>query len=209
MMDIDIDDASSRSDSPYHDASDLQRPSAAQEPSTSQQPAPSVSMHPSSSSGVRSNINRSASAQQSTYSDQHIGIVLNEHPDWIPIIQADINYMERQLSASCAPQYFSDAYLSAIPRKRRRLLTATPDSVLVLQPSPSEAISNLLRRAVNSSSVRVNAQSLEPILSSIAEDAQLQEAYEDHVKSEVEARLKSDEDYNPEKFENSNKYFSP
>lgn len=203
MMDIDIDDSSSsQSESRYQDARDSQSPSTLQSSARSTNnstqafiPQPARSQG-SSSSNIGTRYNR-----------QQLVEVIQSHPDWIPIIEADIGVMEQQQIANSNSQpFFSDAYLSSIPRKRRRLLASNSNQVLILQPSPSNAIANILRRAISSSS-SPNTESLDQILSAISSDQNLQSAYEDYIKTAVEARLKSDYDYCPEKFENSSKYF--
>lgn len=130
---------------------------------------------------------------------------MKNHPDWVPIIEADIRSMERDHN-NRRQHYFSDAYLTSIPRKRRRLLQTGPDTVPILQPASSEAITNLLRRAITSSASSPGG-SLDHILATISNDSSVQAAYEEYIKSAVEARLRSDYDYCPEKFENSSKYF--
>ena len=208
MMDIDIDDSSSShpESSRYHDARDSVAASQAQtvtsRPLSSSHPARVQEQSPTSGHSG----NTGASTPRVVYTREQIMQVLQNHPSWIPIIEADINYMEQQSrSIVNCPPYFSDAYLSSVPRKRRRLLTATPDRVLILHPSPSQAIVNLLRRAIVSSNLPTDPQ--DHLLTSIANDQDLQDAYEDYLKAAVEARLKTDYDYCPEKFENSSKYF--
>lgn len=204
MMDIDIDDDSStHSDARYHDASENQRPTEL----ASRHFQSSLLTEPSTSRQVHQ-IN--GQQQVSRIDGRELSQILQNHPDWLPIIEADIEQMERQMrQGDLSPSHFSDAYLNAIPRKRRRLLAASPDRVLILQPSPSQAITNLLKRAVTNSNVRSDITSLDPMLRAVTEDPELQVAYEEHIKSAVEARLKQDEDYEPEKFENTSKYFGP
>lgn len=205
MMDIDIDDSSSsRSESRYQDARESHSPITL----SSQQPNVRPSSSQSQQSAQPSNSRGSASSNSAVkYNRHHLVDVMQNHPDWIPIIEADINIMEQSQNSSISNQpFFSDAYLSSIPRKRRRLLTASSDRVLILQPSPSQAITNLLRRAIINSSSS-SPDSLDRVLGSISSDSDLQAAYEDYIKSAVEARLRSDYDYSPQKFENSSKYF--
>lgn len=207
MMDIDIDDSSSsHSGSRYQDASE----------------APCQSNAPTQDHCSRTQSDKPAATPQAGHSrnqielssapgSDHAGLVevMQNHPEWVPIIEADISTMQqqqRQSTATSSQQIFSDAYLSSIPRKRRRLLRTNPERVLILQPSPSQAISNLLRRAISSSST-TSMESLDQVLGSISNDSELQGAYEDYIKSAVEARLKSDYDYCPKKFENSSRYF--
>lgn len=201
MMDIDIDDSSSSQSEPrYQDAWDSNSP------------------HGHSSSSHRSSMPQAGHSrdQESELSNSNLrGFDRNQlieamhnHPDWLPIIEADISTMEQQQQSSSnnSQQFFSDAYLSCIPRKRRRLLTATPDRVLVLQPQPSTAITNILRRAITNSTTS-NIDSLDQIIDTISNDLDLQRAYEDYIKSAIELRLKSDDDFSPQRFENSSKYF--
>lgn len=205
MMDIDIDDSSSsQSESRYQDARDSQSPSTSASQSSARPTANSSRAfipQPTRPQGS------SSSDMSSRYNRQQLVEVMQSHPDWIPIIEADIGVMEQQQVANSNGQpFFSDAYLSSIPRKRRRLLASNSDQVLILQPSPSQAISNLLRRAISSSSSH-NTESLDQVLGTISGDPNLQDAYEDYIKTAVEARLRSDYDYCPQKFENSSKYF--
>lgn len=198
MMDIDIDDSSSsQSESRYQDARDSHSPSVATVQSSSR-PTSGTSQTFVPQPGRSSSSNR--------YSRQQLVEVMQNHPDWIPIIEADIGVLEQQIADNNSQPFFSDAYLSSIPRKRRRLLASNSNRVLILQPSPSQAIANLLRRAILSSS-SFNMDSLDQVLGTISSDQNLQTAYEDYIKTAVEARLRSDYDYCPEKFEHSSKYF--
>lgn len=205
MMDIYIDDGSN-SQLPRHQDRGASSPSATVSATNSPSAAASSSRpdDPTSDRNRRQDHPGVGSSSSTRYNHERLTEVMQSHLDWIPIIEADINLMENQPVASNQP-YFSDAYLSSIPRKRRRLLTATPDRVLILQPS-SEAIGNVLRRAITSSGVN-GSELTEQVLTLIIEDAQLQSAYDDYVKSAVEVRLRSDCDYCPSKFENSSKYF--
>jgi len=176
MMDIDIDEGPSSHSRPIEDRSI---------------PTPRPS-----SSRTSSDIDRDQLVQ-----------ALHNHLDWIPIIESDILVMEQnQFTNTNNQPVFSDAYLSSIPRKKRRILAANPERVLILQPSPSEAIANLLRRAFSSSNLS-ETDSMDQILGSISRDSEVQCAYEDYIKMAVESRLKSDNDFCPLKFENSSKYF--
>lgn len=204
MMDIDIDDNySSQSESTYQDARELQS-NATTSASQSQNNASSA-LGQSSGSQEQSQIVGS-SGSGVTYTHEQLSEILQNHPDWIPVIEADIRFMERQRSmTSPVPAYFSDAYLASIPRKRRRLLISNPETVLILQPSPSQAILNLLKRAIASSNLSMSQQ--DQLLAGIANDQELQNAYELYLKSAVEERLRTDEDYSESKYRNSSKYF--
>lgn len=203
VMDIEIDDSSSsQSESRYHDARESQSPNV----TTTQNNNDS---NRSTSLPTHQVYYRDSSRplERTPTSDRRrLETILQNHPDWISIIEADINFMESRTASSNNQRAFSDAYLSSIPRKRRRVLTTSPDRVPVLHASPSQAISNLLRRAITNTNVP-NVESLDQILISISSDADLQTAYEDYIKTAVMARLTSDSDYCPQKFENSSKYF--
>lgn len=204
MMDIDIDDSSSsQSESRYQDARESHSPAGA---TATRNESISRSMNVPSQPATHSRDVPRSSGSSQTCDRRRLQSIMQNHPDWIPIIEADINLMESQTTINSGQPAFSDAYLSSIPRKRRRLLTTSSDRVLILQPSPSQAISNLLRRAITSSSAS-DIESLDQVLLSISSDADLQSAYEDYIKTAVEARLMSDFDYCPQKFENSSKYF--
>lgn len=118
MMDIDIDDSSSsRSESRYLDARESHSPTTSQQPSIRPSSSQSqVSAQPSNSQGSTS------STSTVKYDRQHLVEVMQNHPDWIPIIEADINVMEQNQSSSSSgqPPFFSDAYLSSLPRKQFR-----------------------------------------------------------------------------------------
>lgn len=204
MMDIDIDDSSSsQSESRYQDAPESHSPACTSGTRMNERPQ-TVGRATSAQAGSSQSTAHLAQTRTPEYG--HIIEVMQSHPEWVPIIEADIDTMQQQSASSSHQPFFSDAYLSSIPRKRRRLLRANPERVLILQPSPSQAISNLLRRAIASSNTS-SVGPIEQILDEISEDVELQHAYEDYIKSAVETRLKSDYDYCPEKFENSSKYF--
>lgn len=138
---------------------------------------------------------------------QQITRIMSAHPDWVPIIEADIKSMEQHRRNNVQQHYFSNAYLSSIPRKRRRLLTKNTDDVLILHPSPSHAITNLVRRAITNSDVAPIEGSLDQILVDVSSDPELQNAYDEFIRGAVESRLRCDSDYCPTKFENSRRYF--
>lgn len=153
----------------------------------------------SSSYSSHSNLNRSQTSN-------NLDNIRKSHPDWIYIIEADIKVIEQQRRTNENQHFFSDAYLSSIPRKKRRLLIMRPEDKPILQASPLRAISNLLRRAITNSEVSIDG-SLNHILEDISSDQELQGAYEEFLRSAVEGRLKNDTNYCPNKFKNSRRYF--
>lgn len=128
--------------------------------------------------------------------------VLLAHPEWIPFIEQDINRMTDQRNRYLR---FSDAYLSSIPKKRRRALAATPERIPVLHPSSSRAIAEILRRSILNSNWP--GHNLDVILESLANDKGVQEAYEEFIKGAIRARLELDSDFNPSKHKHTKIYF--
>lgn len=139
---------------------------------------------------------------------------------WLPIITRDIERQRRQTIQTP----FSDAYISGMSAKRRKLVTNTKTTevpVLVAegikraiqvsgipppphqQQIPSNNINNPLTSSGASSS-RIN----DDISMAIASDSITQASYCEALRTSVQDRLKTDPNFVPEKFPNSTKYFS-
>lgn len=115
-------------------------------------------------------------------------------PDWVPIIRQDM-LTQRKIKAQPP---LSDAYLQGMPAKRRK--TAQGDCPRL---TLSEAVSQAARSA-----------GVTPVTSSSAlqgdlERPELQEAYSQQVKNDIKKRVKEDPDFNPRRFPNTHKAFSP
>ncbi|KAG9264976.1 large proline-rich protein BAG6-like isoform X2 [Astyanax mexicanus] len=115
-------------------------------------------------------------------------------PDWVPIIRQDM-LTQRKIKAQPP---LSDAYLQGMPAKRRK--TAQGDGPRL---TLSEAVSQAARSA-----------GVTPVTSSSAlqgdlERPELQEAYSQQVKNDIKKRVKEDPDFNPRRFPNTHKAFSP
>lgn len=124
----------------------------------------------------------STSRQSANYRQQLVRVMQN-HPDWIPIIESDIATMDKHLESNLSNLIlFSDAYLSSIPKKRRRVVMPKHEGIIAYNLPAQQAITYLLQRAISSSSL-CNTSSVDDILSSVAADKGLQSAYERHLQS--------------------------
>jgi hypothetical protein len=180
MMDIDIDETSSQTQPRAHEARSS-----------------------SSHAYVSNSPSRDARFQEQNRASNSRTKVLLRHPDWIPIIESDISRMETNRDNHAR---FSDAYLSSIPKKRRRVLMATPDRVPILRPSSYQAIIDILRRSIMNSTAPIN-NNLDRLLETLASDTELQNAYEEFIKAEVNKRLKADSDFSPSRYKHTKEYF--
>lgn len=122
MMDIDIDDSSSSQSDRYQDARDTPADGMASAVHhTHHFSNPSTSLQGASSSGQSTQATPAA-----RFNRNQLAEVLQTHPEWIPVIEADINIMEQQTRATnnVNPPPFSEAYLSSIPKRRRGQTTS-------------------------------------------------------------------------------------
>ncbi|GFY49551.1 large proline-rich protein BAG6 [Trichonephila inaurata madagascariensis] len=119
--------------------------------------------------------------------------------DWVPIITRDVQRQRRQ--AAQAP--FSNAYLSGMPSKRRRIMNGNPT---LLAPSKG-ALSEMLLQAISSAKVKPLTD-VESLKKEAMTDVALQSSFHKHMKNSIQERLQSDLDYCSERFPNSEKYFN-
>ncbi|XP_022252816.1 large proline-rich protein BAG6-like [Limulus polyphemus] len=120
--------------------------------------------------------------------------------EWVPIITRDVQRQRRQ--APCAP--FSDAYLSGMPSKRRKMMGKNGHQNLL---TPVQTIlPNALQRAITAAGVWP-LTSLDQIRQDATQDEKLHAAYREQLKCDVQERLQNDLDYNPSRFPNADKYF--
>uniref|UniRef100_A0A673YLL0 Large proline-rich protein BAG6 n=1 Tax=Salmo trutta TaxID=8032 RepID=A0A673YLL0_SALTR len=111
-------------------------------------------------------------------------------PEWVPIIKHD---MLSQRKMKTQPP-LSDAYLHGMPAKRRKTHQGEG-----LQLSLSEAVS----RAAGVMHV-TSPDSLQGEL----EEPELQEAYQEQVRSDIKERVRDDQDFSSERFPNTHRAFS-
>ncbi|XP_058457529.1 large proline-rich protein BAG6 isoform X3 [Malaya genurostris] len=141
-------------------------------------------------------------------------------PTWLPVISRDITRQRRQI-----PQGpYSDAYISGMSSKRRKLIAETkPPSDIpsliasgVRQAFHSTGInSNSFGNTGNStnnagtSNTAVNGGpvTLDEIANTISDDQALQSSYCEAMRTSIRERLAKDPDYDANRFPNCSKYF--
>lgn len=121
--------------------------------------------------------------------------------EWIPVIAGDV---ERQRQEPVAQQPLSDAYISGMPAKRRKLMGQKPAEEQVW--SAGTAVPAMLQRAVNAAAVQPST-SHNALMKDTHDTPALHNAFTDEVTKSVQRRLDTDSDYAPIKFPNTEKYF--
>uniref|UniRef100_A0A0K8TD43 Large proline-rich protein BAG6 n=1 Tax=Lygus hesperus TaxID=30085 RepID=A0A0K8TD43_LYGHE len=122
-------------------------------------------------------------------------VILDVHPDWVPIITRDRERQRRQ--AAQGP--LSDAYLSGMPSKRRKIVSSNKP-----QGSLSRVISESMSSAISAAGVPV----VENVAEAAASDSTVRSAYKEQVRHTVGATVKSHPDFKPDKYPNSSKLFN-
>ncbi|XP_067008462.2 large proline-rich protein BAG6 [Anabrus simplex] len=114
--------------------------------------------------------------------------------EWVPIITRDTQRQRRQ---STQPP-FSDAYLSGMPSKRRKVVTSAKP-----QGNMSQIITESVRRSLEDAGVR-------PVsgIETAGDDLELQAAYREQMRSSVQQTLINNPDFTPDRFPNATKYFA-
>ncbi|XP_055624349.1 large proline-rich protein BAG6 isoform X2 [Toxorhynchites rutilus septentrionalis] len=135
---------------------------------------------------------------------------------WLPVITRDIARQRRQNPHSP----FSDAYISGMSSKRRKLIAETkPPSDIpslisdgVRHAFQSTGINPASVNGSNSSTAANNAAgsrltALDELASSISDDTAVQGSYCEAMKASIRERLAKDSDYDAGRFPNCSKYF--
>lgn len=118
--------------------------------------------------------------------------------DWVPIITRDVQKQRRQE----AQPPFSDAYLSGMPSKRRKLInSAKPDANI------RQVISESVRQVVTTAGLS-NAAPLDEVAREASESPEIQAAYRNLLQTTVQNNLRNNEDFDPARFPNAALYFS-
>ncbi|KAJ8919800.1 hypothetical protein NQ315_006329 [Exocentrus adspersus] len=118
--------------------------------------------------------------------------------DWVPIIARDAQKQRRQ-----NPQGpFSDAYLSGMPSKRRKIVASGKP-----QGSLPQVITESVRQAVTATGLSSVAP-LETVAQAAGASTEIQAAYRSLLRSNVQANLRDNEDFTPERFPNAAHYFN-
>ncbi|CAH1963100.1 unnamed protein product [Acanthoscelides obtectus] len=117
--------------------------------------------------------------------------------DWVPIITRDAQKQRRQ-----NPQGpFSDGYLSGMPSKRRKIVNSSKP-----HGSLPQVITESVRQAVSSTGL-TSAAPLETVAQLAGASPEIQAAYRNLLRSTVQANLRDNEDFLPERFPNAAAYF--
>ncbi|CAG0889376.1 unnamed protein product [Darwinula stevensoni] len=118
-------------------------------------------------------------------------------PEWVAVIKNDTAVQHRMSPG----KPFSDAYLSGMPAKRRRLVTGSKP-----QGTINTILTDTLRRAVNCAGVQPQNQSTLEVTQAAGESASLQAAYNEQVRLELQKLMKDNKDYQSSKYPNTEKY---
>nr|CAD7441166.1 unnamed protein product [Timema bartmani] len=118
--------------------------------------------------------------------------------DWVPIITRDSQRQRRQ-----NPQPpFSDAYLSGMPSKRRKVVSSAKP-----QGSLSQVISESVCTAVNAAGVGP-VLVRDTVSQAAGNDPTIQLAYQEQLRAAVQESLAQNTDYSSTRFPNTAKYFT-
>lgn len=115
-------------------------------------------------------------------------------PEWVPIIRQDMNIQRKMKSQPP----LSDAYLQGMPAKRRK--TAQSDGPRL---TLTEAVSQAAR------SVGVSPLTSPGALQEDLERPELQEAYAQQMKNDIQQRVSEDPNFSPKRFPNTHTVFPP
>lgn len=124
---------------------------------------------------------------------------------WLPVITRDISLHPRD---NVPQPPFSDAYISGMSAKRRKLIQSTKpphDVKSLLAESVRRAIQTTGLQSPSSSNP---TQSVDEISNAIATDTTVQASFCETLRNGVKERLKTDTDFNADKFPHTSKYFN-
>lgn len=113
--------------------------------------------------------------------------------------------------SSQSPQRpYSDAYISGMSSKRRKLLQTKKPTTSVQQliaDGVRQTVASTRKSATSSTSSTRNAQPADELIAAISNDSAVLSAYRDEVKASVSQRLKGDSDFDDDKHPSSSKAF--
>ncbi|XP_074038258.1 large proline-rich protein bag6-A isoform X3 [Leptinotarsa decemlineata] len=118
--------------------------------------------------------------------------------DWVPIITRDSQKQRRQSSQ----RPFSDSYLSGMPSKRRKIVNNSKP-----QGSLPQVITDSMRQAITATGLTPVAP-LETVSQAAGASLEIQTAYRNMFRTTVQASLRDNEDFLPERFPNTSNYFN-
>lgn len=114
--------------------------------------------------------------------------------EWVPVIARD---SQRQRRQGTQPPY-SDAYLSGMPNKRRKIVTNSKS-----QDPLSQIIAKNLEVAMDAAGVPVNKE----VTASVGADTEVQNAYTERIRTFGRSGLDTHPDFNPNRYPNASKFF--
>ncbi|XP_025206155.1 large proline-rich protein bag6-B isoform X2 [Melanaphis sacchari] len=118
----------------------------------------------------------------------------NVPSEWVPVIARD---SQRQRRQGTQPPY-SDAYLSGMPNKRRKIVTSSKP-----QGSLSQIIANNLEVAMGAAGVAINTE----VITSAGADTAVQNAYTERIRTFGRSGLDTHPDFCPIRYPNASKFF--
>ncbi|XP_034942689.1 large proline-rich protein BAG6 [Chelonus insularis] len=133
-------------------------------------------------------------------------------PDWVPIIARDGARQRRQLQLGLADSNsttFSDAYLSTMPSKRRKLVEQKKPSLLV-SPTPNHSvISASIERLVRESVERAGVEEVDGAIAALVAEPTVRRAFGLAIReSLVPGRFQTPDFPDPLRFPNATKFFA-
>jgi len=121
--------------------------------------------------------------------------------DWVPIITRDQGSHPPQNSSQPLQAPFSDAYLTTVPAKKRRLADARKP----VEGSTGDNVQRALADAIKVTGVKPST-SQQAAAHSLARNTNVEKTLEDESRASVKRRLRQDKDFQPEKFPNCKKF---
>ncbi|CAH1726122.1 large proline-rich protein bag6-B isoform X2 [Aphis gossypii] len=118
----------------------------------------------------------------------------NVPSEWVPVITRD---SQRQRRQGTQPPY-SDAYLSGMPNKRRKIVTSSKP-----QGSLSQIIAKNLEVAMGAAGVAINTE----VITSAGADTAVQNAYTERIRTFGRSGLDTHPDFCPTRYPNASKFF--
>ncbi|KPU78709.1 uncharacterized protein Dana_GF10650, isoform D [Drosophila ananassae] len=124
--------------------------------------------------------------------------------EWLPVITRDL---QTQTENDRPQQPYSDAYISGMSAKRRKIIQSDKPTASV-----ECLIASGVQRAIQSAGLGANGSTssssinTDSVIGSIAHDAAIQASYTDAVRNSVRERIKQDVDYKPSKYPQMTKF---
>ncbi|XP_017122082.1 large proline-rich protein BAG6 isoform X7 [Drosophila elegans] len=121
--------------------------------------------------------------------------------DWLPVITRDLQTQTEQNSRPQAP--FSDAYISGMSAKRRKIIQSEKPTASVeclIANGVQRAIHGVGLGGTGGGGASSSSISTDAVIGSIAHDAAIQASYTDAVRNSLKERIKQDADFKPGKY---------